>query len=173
MRLKHWSLSHIYVCTCPFVFLCKAHIDLESLVQPSFLSILFDYRKVFHGLAAEDLVSGAVASTIICWVDVIFAKLSEASVVVAGGLRLGFSQAYQFEDLRKHLDEDCLRAAAQLPEKWLSLPKVISSKSASPAAKRTALRLLLSVYIIGPQLQECDPWNDSRFAKVPASHFHP
>jgi hypothetical protein len=41
---------------------------------------------------------------------------------------------------------------------WSSVPTVISSGRASPAAKRLALRLTFAVYIMGPQFTDSDPW---------------
>lgn len=79
--------------------------------------------------------------------------------------------------MKVQLDDDGLRAAAQLPgseylsseasgltngfsEKWAMVPSVIGSKNASPAAKRLAIQLTFAAYIVGPQLQIYDPWSD-------------
>ena len=39
-------------------------------------------------------------------------------------------------------------------DRWDSVPSVLTSEKASPAAKRLALRLLVSLYVLQPQLIE-------------------
>ncbi|KAJ3788972.1 hypothetical protein GGU10DRAFT_372574 [Lentinula aff. detonsa] len=128
-----------------------------SLVQPSFLTMLFSQRRIFHNLAVKALAPGAVASTVVCWVDGLIAKFAEVTVVIACGSSMppliSHSMRTQFED-------DGLRAAAQLPENWSLVPSAISSPKSSPAAKRLAIQLAFAVYIVGPRLQKYDPWND-------------
>jgi len=55
------------------------------------------------------------ASTIVCWVDVILAKLGDAAVAVAGGFSREPVEQPVFENLRMQREDDGLRAAAQLP----------------------------------------------------------
>lgn len=45
-------------------------------------------------------------------------------------------------------------------DKWESVPAVIASEHASPAAKRLALRLNFASYVMVPQLKSCNPWVD-------------
>jgi hypothetical protein len=51
-------------------------------------------------------------------------------------------------------------------DKWQSVAAVIASDHASPAAKRLALRLTFAVYIMGPQIEDYDPWRESRYASI-------
>lgn len=80
-----------------------------------FLCVLFDYRRVFHGIAALALAPDSAASTVVCWVDVIFAKLSEAVVNLAGGVFREDLESPSFQNLRAQREDSNLRAAAQLP----------------------------------------------------------
>jgi hypothetical protein len=90
---------------------------IRVLVQISFMSLLFDYRKVFHSIAAQAVPPGTAASTVICWVDVILATLSEATIKVARGLGhcQDNNQNSISEILRKQSEDNNMRAAAQLP----------------------------------------------------------
>jgi hypothetical protein len=86
-------------------------------VHPSFFHTLFDYRRVFHDIAANSLSPGVVASTNVSWVDVVFTKLSEAVLVVASGFQsVSTSQDPPMSQiLKRRRAEDALRASAQLP----------------------------------------------------------
>ena len=88
-----------------------------STVQMPFILLLFDYRKVFHSIAAQALLPGTAASAVVCWVDVILASLSEAVIKVGCGRRLPHndSQNSFSESLKKQSEDNNLRAAAQLP----------------------------------------------------------
>jgi hypothetical protein len=90
---------------------------LSMTVHPSFLHTLFDYRRVFHDIAANSLSPGVVASTNVSWVDVVFTKLSEVVLVVASGFQsVSTSQDPPIsQTLKRRRDEDALRASAQLP----------------------------------------------------------
>lgn len=81
-------------------------------VRPSFLAVLFAQRRIFHILAAKALAPGTRASTVVCWVDGLIAKLAEATVIVGCGSPTKRSVSGA---MRVQLDDDGLRAAAQLP----------------------------------------------------------
>jgi hypothetical protein len=164
----------------------KCGLYMFSSVHPAFLSLLFTYRKTFHAIAARALSPGATISTVVCWVDAVLAHLGEAAMKVAHARirRQDHSEHHHgLENLRRQSEDNNLRAAAQLPgkahrkhdgtsgvtesicmyahtEKWQSVPGVISSELASPAAKRLALRLTFAIYVIRPQFVDCDPWYD-------------
>ncbi|KAJ4486308.1 hypothetical protein J3R30DRAFT_3697805 [Lentinula aciculospora] len=128
-----------------------------SLVQPSFLAVLFAQRRIFHNMAVKALAPRVVASTVVCWVDGLIAKLAEVTIIIASGSTI---HPIMSDVMRIQMDDDGLRAAAQLPEKWSMVPSVIGSPNTSPAAKRLAIQLAFSVYIVGPRLQRYDPWSD-------------
>ncbi|KAH7915402.1 hypothetical protein BJ138DRAFT_1142007 [Hygrophoropsis aurantiaca] len=126
--------------------------QLIELWHPSFLCLLFQYRRLFHNIATRGLAAGAAIHAVICWVDVILAKFGVVASFVAGGLQPVSSQRCISVTLQLQNEDNQLRAAAQLPDRWCSITSVISSSSASPAAKRLALQLLLARYIVLPQL---------------------
>ncbi|KAI0936199.1 hypothetical protein AcV5_004396 [Taiwanofungus camphoratus] len=139
-------------------------IAIAGLVHSSFISLLFDYRRIFHRLAARDLMHSAPA-VVVCWVDVILAKLGDAIFVIASrrpDSSLPVPEEPSFVSLEKQKEGAALRAATQLPEKWNSIPNVIAAEHASPAARRLALHLVFGVYVVGPQLGNGDPWSSGR-----------
>jgi hypothetical protein len=109
-------------------------------------------------------------------VDFILAKLGDVIVIVAAGF-----QAEAFPTmpciLQRQRDEDGLWAASQLPglylthlelhfgsyslEKWESIPFVLTSDHASPAAKRLSLRLIFAAHMMASELEGPDLWTDS------------
>jgi hypothetical protein len=141
-------------------------------VDESFLSILFSVRQAFQN-PIHKLIDAP--STVVCWLDVVLAKLGLFVLNVAGGFSPSL-QAPFLEYMRLHREEDAVRAAAQLPgicfldaviqfgficmssEKWQSMVNTIASNNASPATKRLALRLLFAAYVMGPQLSGRNPW---------------
>ncbi|RDB28824.1 hypothetical protein Hypma_015376 [Hypsizygus marmoreus] len=131
-----------------------------DLVDVSFLSVLFDHRKVAQNMAARATTPGTTSSTIICWVDVLLAKLSVFAMAVANGFSPP-SLAVSSDYMRAQRDEDCIWAASQLPEKWKAMIGVPASNQASPAARRLAMRLLFAAYVMGPQLSERKFWISS------------
>jgi hypothetical protein len=106
--------KHVYS-YCFFVW----YIELTSLhrvVHTSSLSMLFQYRKVFHRIAARAVVPGTTAHIIICWVDVLLVKLNETIIFVAGGFRPGDPDGPSLlPSLKAQRENDKLLAAAQLP----------------------------------------------------------
>jgi hypothetical protein len=97
------------------------YIPISDLypVQRSFLDQLFEFRRIFHSLAAAvDHADDDVA--VVCWVDHIFAKLGGVSLALLGH-REGPSDHVK-TDLRsiaKHRHESALHAASQLPRELL------------------------------------------------------
>ncbi|KAG2121069.1 uncharacterized protein F5147DRAFT_664191 [Suillus discolor] len=126
--------------------------SLACLLRPSFLNLLFQYRRLFHALAVQELNKVAVVPIIISWVDAVLARLGEVVSCVASAMHDRYFDDKLPEALRKRREEDNLRAAAQLPDRWDSVPSILTSEKASPAAKRLALRLLVSRYVLQPQL---------------------
>lgn len=125
------------------------------LVDENFLSILFSHRQAFQNIIHTPI--DATSSSVICLLDVVLAKLGLLVLNVTGGFSPNL-QAPFLESMRLHREEDAVRAAAQLPEKWQSMSNIIASNEASPAAQRLALRLLFAAYVIGPQLTARNPW---------------
>ncbi|KAG1801472.1 uncharacterized protein HD556DRAFT_880710 [Suillus plorans] len=126
--------------------------SLACLLRPSFLNLLFQYRRLFHALAVQELNKVAVVPIIISWVDAVLARLGDVVSFVASAMHDRYFDDKLPEALRKRREEDNLRAAAQLPDRWDSVPSILTSEKASPAAKRLALRLLVSRYVLQPQL---------------------
>ncbi|KAJ3899993.1 hypothetical protein F5879DRAFT_454719 [Lentinula edodes] len=131
--------------------------SLENLGLFAYIVVLFAQRRIFHNLAVKALAPGAIASTIVCWADGLIAKLAEVTIIVACGSSI---HPLISDAMRTQLEDDGLRAAAQLPEKWSMVLFAISSPNTSPAAKRLAIQLLFAVYIVIPRLQSYDPWGD-------------
>lgn len=84
-------------------------------MRPSFLNLLFQYRRLFHALAVQELNKAAVVPIIISWVDAVLARLGEVVSFVASAMHDRYFDDKLPEALRKRRDEDNLRAAAQLP----------------------------------------------------------
>ncbi|KAG2044695.1 hypothetical protein BDR03DRAFT_995102 [Suillus americanus] len=126
---------------------CLAH-----LLRPSFLNLLFQYRRLFHALAVQELKKVAVIPIVISWVDAVLARIGDVASCVASAVHDRYFDDELPEVLKKRREEDNLRAAAQLPDRWDSVPSILTSEKASPAAKRLALRLLVSRYVLQPQL---------------------
>lgn len=148
------------------------------LVDSLFLSILFRYRQIFRQIASRALVPGTAAPIIICWVDVLLVKLGDVITFVAGGFCPPEPEKPSLLGLKAQSEDDKLLAAAQLPRKcihvfiriscltgcavkWITVPGVIASENASPAAKRLALRLTFASYVLAPQLKISDSWRDT------------
>ena len=84
------------------------------LVKPAFLQKLFQYRKIFHGLASQG-VNTTNVFTVISWVDIILARLGDAIVYIGSGCHEDSLLQSMPQALRRQRDEDNLYAAAQLP----------------------------------------------------------
>ena len=79
--------------------------------------LLFQYRQIFHRIAFQALPPGAAVPVSICWVDALLVQLSKVTIFVAGGFNFDMDPFEQLESLRPQLEEDHLRAAAQLPRR--------------------------------------------------------
>lgn len=72
------------------------------------MSLLFEYRAVFRTVAARQVPVGCSSSSVICWVDVVLARVSS----LVGHPDCNFPH---LPSLQKQREDDTLRAATQLP----------------------------------------------------------
>ncbi|TFY52613.1 hypothetical protein EVJ58_g9913 [Rhodofomes roseus] len=134
-------------------------------VDPENVALLFAYRQVFYVIAAREVHVGMASSAVVCWVDVVFAKLGEAITTVAAGSPPSTDQSADLHaSMQKQFESHLLRAATQLPSTWSALPTVLSAAHASPAACRLAMRLLYGIYVLRPYLQEINTLNSASSA---------
>lgn len=84
-------------------------------VRVSFLDRLFEFRRLFHSIAAGfDYPDDTVA--VVCWVDHVFARLGNVPLVILRGSGANVESAGDsLFTIAKHIDESALHAAAQLP----------------------------------------------------------
>ncbi|KAL6302231.1 hypothetical protein BKA93DRAFT_794093 [Sparassis latifolia] len=137
------------------------YIAMGQLLQFSFMSLLFDYRKLFHRIAARDTSHTSAPSTVVCWVDVVLSKLGDAVISLIGRHCTDVETLeWSFSTLKQQRETDSLYAAVQLPDEWAGVPNVINAEHASPAAKRLALQLTFAVYVVGPQLEDAGTMSD-------------
>ena len=81
-----------------------------------FLSKLFELRGVFHAIAMQNMDDRNSSKTIVCWADVVIARLGQAAVIVAGTFfDVAPHDHGQPPSVRAQKDDDVLRAALQLP----------------------------------------------------------
>ena len=97
--------------------------SLVHQVKPSFLHLLFQYRRLFRVIAARDFPPGTAPSAVVCWVDLLLAKLGDVVAFIAAGLDVDHPDRSLPESLRAQREEDNLRAAIQLPGRT-RFPKV-------------------------------------------------
>ncbi|KDQ63765.1 hypothetical protein JAAARDRAFT_189303 [Jaapia argillacea MUCL 33604] len=149
-------------------------VTFTEIVNHQFMQLLFEYRRIFRSLAATNLASrGTASSVVVCWVDLIIAKLAEAILLLSGGLEY---PDFAAGGLNQRRESNGIRAASQLPgsvtpygshtaylepfsESWADIIPLIASTLASPAAIRLALYLVFGVYVMGPQLKVISPWS--------------
>lgn len=86
-------------------------------VHVNFLTTLFGHRKAFHDMAGRMTAQNTMASTVVCWVDILLAKLSVFVMNIAGGFSPNFQDGSLSGNLKLQQEADCVRAAAQLPGK--------------------------------------------------------
>lgn len=109
--------------------LAHCSIPLTNPVRPSFLDLLFQYRRLFHVIAARDFRPSSAPLAIVCWADVVLAKLGDVVVVIAAGLDEEHPDHSLPGSLKAQREEDNLRAAIQLPgkthpaETWIHLTR--------------------------------------------------
>ncbi|KAF8622240.1 hypothetical protein AX15_007179 [Amanita polypyramis BW_CC] len=122
----------------------------------AFMNQLFALRKAFRLIRRPRSTFSTTVD--VCWTDVVLAKLSLMSIALATGIypdELGVPSSNSLICQQRH---NYILAAMQLPESWSSIFSVVTSHNSSPAAKRVALRLLYTVYVLGSQLNDYDPW---------------
>lgn len=126
--------------------------DISCLLPPSFLNLLFQYRRLFRTIAAKDLRLGFAAPTTVCWVDIILTKLGDLSALVATDFRVFSSEETLANVLVVRQREGRLKAAMQLADNWDLVPSLLTSDRTSPAAKRLAVQLLFGSYVLYPRI---------------------
>lgn len=72
------------------------------------MSLLFEYRAIFRTVAARQVPVGRSCSPVICWVDVVLARIS----ALVDHPDCAFPH---LPSLQKQREDDMLRAATQLP----------------------------------------------------------
>ncbi|KAF9229455.1 hypothetical protein BS17DRAFT_22168 [Gyrodon lividus] len=144
-------------------------LDVANIFKPSFLHLLFQYRRLFHIIAVRDLRPGSAPPAIICWVDLILAKFGDVSAFVAAGFHKDHPDQMLPDVLKVQRQEDNLRAAIQLPGNWDMVPSILSSERVSPAAKRLSVRLMLGQYILYPVLSGGQRGMDSTLPQLLAT----
>ncbi|KAI6133999.1 hypothetical protein EV401DRAFT_2172234 [Pisolithus croceorrhizus] len=148
--------------------------DVSCLLSPSFLKLLFQYRRFFRAIAAKDLRPGFAVPTTVCWVDIILAKLGDLSALVATDFHTSPSDESFTNVFAVRQQEDRLKAAMQLPgistvsrmqslltqqkDNWDMLSSLLTSDRASPAAKRPrSLPTALTEHILFIDRQTPEP----------------
>ncbi|TBU35113.1 hypothetical protein BD311DRAFT_204228, partial [Dichomitus squalens] len=122
------------------------------LLNHSTLALLFDYRSVIHSIVARN-AAGQAMSTVVCWADLILSQLGQAVLAASTGLcSIVPSDHNQPPAILVHREDDMLRAAVQLPERWCDVAGMLNSEHNSPAAIRLASSLLFGVHVMAPQL---------------------
>jgi len=81
---------------------------LPSAANQSFMSLLFEYRAVFRTVAARHAPVGCSSPLVICWVDVVLARVSTL---------VDHPDCFfpHLPSLQRQREDDTLRAATQLP----------------------------------------------------------
>lgn len=143
----------------------RALADRGRLVSQTTMNLFFTYREAFRAIAYE---SSMTSATVITWVDVLMAKLGKAIVIAAIGF--SFPAAELPPGIQHFMQEDALRAAAQLPRKtqtyfqtcglyswhigkWEDVASLLDlAEGASPGARRLAMRLMFATYIMSSSL---------------------
>ncbi|KAG1716553.1 hypothetical protein ID866_605, partial [Astraeus odoratus] len=115
-----------------------------------FLQLLFQYRRLFRVIAAKEIRPRCRIPAVVCWVDVVLAKLGDLINLIATEFSKSRPQSSLPKVLVVQQQEDSLRAAIQLPDNWDSLPSLLASDRASPAAKRLTIRLLFGSHVFSP-----------------------
>jgi|SRR6267154_632319 len=96
-------------------------------VRSSFLNLLFQYRRLFHAIAVQELKSISAVPIVISWVDAVLAKLGDVASCVASAMHDRYLNDDLPEALRKRREEDNLRAASQLPGSQQSSSQMLGS----------------------------------------------
>lgn len=72
------------------------------------MPLLFEYRAIFRTVAAREIPVGCSSSPVICWVDVMLARISSL-------VEHPECTCPHLPSLQKQKEDDMLRAATQLP----------------------------------------------------------
>ncbi|TFK94334.1 hypothetical protein K466DRAFT_657861 [Polyporus arcularius HHB13444] len=150
----------------------ERRLVLLALLDPDFLSLLFAFRTLFRAIAASS-TDDRNASVIVCWADIIIVKLGQAITIIAGSyFDISTSDQVYPESVLVQREDDMLRAAVQLPgkyllqavylvdflplmsEKWSDIVHAVTSDYLSPAAYRLCLCLLFGTFVMAPQLSD-------------------
>ncbi|RDX56001.1 hypothetical protein OH76DRAFT_587645 [Lentinus brumalis] len=132
----------------------ERRLVLLALLDPDFLSLLFAFRTLFRAIAASS-TDDRNASVIVCWADIIIVKLGQAITIIAGSyFDISSSDQVYPESVLVQREDDMLRAAVQLPEKWSDIVHAVTSDYVSPAAYRLCLCLLFGTFVMAPQLSD-------------------
>lgn len=114
-------------------------------------------------MAARNFKPSSAVSAIVCWADILLAKLGDLSTFLATDFRGSRPDKPLPDVLLAHQQEDSTKAAVQLPgninlsytdfsdagqDNWDMVPSLLSSSRASPAAKRLTVRLLYGCHIL-------------------------
>ena len=103
-------------CVRTYYFSITTHIHVDYAVQVGCLERLFQLRQFFHMVAAQEVSSHNAKVSIICWADVILARLGEAIQAIIEGLHPPLNpRTLDSGTLLRHRDEISLHAALQLP----------------------------------------------------------
>ena len=100
--------------------------SIVVIVDDRFLAALFESRAGFHAIAARETAHDSSMTTIVCWADVILARLGQA-IITAASTFFGVSpqDREQPQSVRAQKEDDMLRAALQLPGAGSSLSAIM------------------------------------------------
>ncbi|KAI8995508.1 hypothetical protein BD414DRAFT_479747 [Trametes punicea] len=125
---------------------------LATLLSEPTLDLLLSHRVLFRDIAARHL-EGSTSAVAVCWVDVVLARLGQAIVRAAGLFHNVLpAEGEHPESLRAKKEDDLLRAATQLPERWQDIVEYMGSEYASPAAIRLASILTWGLNVMAKDL---------------------
>ena len=114
MRCPGTICALYLLCTC--FFGVTTHINVDYAVQVGCLERLFQLRQLFHMIAGQEVSGHNAKISIICWADVILARLGEAIQAIIEGFHPPPSpRTLDSGTLLRHRDEISLHAALQLP----------------------------------------------------------
>ena len=95
-----------------------AFLSLSTLiwaVSPPFLQVLFQHRHLSRTIAARNFKPSSAVPAIVCWADILLAKLGDLSTFLATDFRGSRPDRPLPDVLLAHQQEDSTRAAVQLP----------------------------------------------------------
>ncbi|KAF8587265.1 hypothetical protein K439DRAFT_833127 [Ramaria rubella] len=130
---------------------------LCSILRPSFLSRLLEYRQVFNSMTANAAPPHGTGSTLFCWADVVIARLGEAILSISGRgcfvRSVDHSESAEEAALDNFMSSQTqksqsVRVASQLPESWHAIISMLGSEDVSEAARRLSLSLVFGAYIL-------------------------